>query len=377
MAYVLSLMPHGPLAALYQERRYETSWSSLGSSTTVKHHRIRQRSDGSPASTASLYAAPWPPSENEIPIRSISYSGLESGHPLSRQSAPNTKPDAGLIHATALSNLAYRNSSPAVPTVQPNREAPTLRESDIAALNLVHEEGVEGPEDLYLEEALSWHTAPKGVVLEDIDIALGGEIVDDSVDTSKHPLKRWMSTLRRRTAKQHSALRDSHPSAQNPPMSPQCNRSPLRHRKSDSWTSSTDFVTAVKSASVTLASFSIGSLSRAGTRKSGRSKLWRQSGGSDVRKSVNSDAPSMRSIMDEAARQRSRKRREKLEELIRTEESYLGDLKALSNVCLDTSKAAITDLRAGILHSPPSISAAFSLHKIFGSEQCCQLNPVA
>lgn len=377
MAYVLSLTPHGPLAAPYQERRYETSWSSLGSSKTVKHHRIRQHSDGSPASTASLYAGSWPPSENEIPMRSISYSGLESGHPLSRQCTPNTKADSGLIHATALSNLAYRNSSPAVPTVQSNREAPTLRESEIAALNLVHEEGVDESEDLDLEEVLSWHTAPKGVVLEDINIALGGKIGDDSNETSKYPFKRWMSTLRRRTAKQHMALRDRHPSALSPPMSPQCTRSPLRHRKSDSWTSSADFVTAVKSASVTLASFSIGSLSRGGTRKSGRSKLWRQSGGSDVRKSVNSDAPSVRSIMDEAARQRSRKRREKLEELIRTEESYLGDLKALSNVCWGTSKATITDPGPGILHPPPSIGAAFSLHKIFGSKQCCQLNPVA
>jgi hypothetical protein len=36
--------------------------------------------------------------------------------------------------------------------------------------------------------------------------------------------------------------------------------------------------------------------------------------------------------MDEGARQRARKRREKLEELIRTEESYVADVKALSNV---------------------------------------------
>jgi hypothetical protein len=36
--------------------------------------------------------------------------------------------------------------------------------------------------------------------------------------------------------------------------------------------------------------------------------------------------------MDISASLRSRKRREKLEELIRTEESYVADLKALSDV---------------------------------------------
>jgi len=51
--------------------------------------------------------------------------------------------------------------------------------------------------------------------------------------------------------------------------------------------------------------------------------------GSEPRPSVDTQ----RSVIDEAARLRSRKRREKLEEFIRTEESYVADLKALSNVC--------------------------------------------
>jgi hypothetical protein len=39
-------------------------------------------------------------------------------------------------------------------------------------------------------------------------------------------------------------------------------------------------------------------------------------------------------MLDDAAKQRSRKRRAKLEELIRTEENYVADLKSLSNVSL-------------------------------------------
>jgi hypothetical protein len=49
--------------------------------------------------------------------------------------------------------------------------------------------------------------------------------------------------------------------------------------------------------------------------------------GSDPRPSIDTQ----RSVLDEASKLRSRKRREKLEELIRTEESYVADLRALSN----------------------------------------------
>ncbi|KAK4900144.1 hypothetical protein LTR28_001451, partial [Elasticomyces elasticus] len=53
--------------------------------------------------------------------------------------------------------------------------------------------------------------------------------------------------------------------------------------------------------------------------------------GSEPRTSIDSNAPSLSPWLDEAARQRSRKRREKIEELIRTEENYVADLKALTN----------------------------------------------
>lgn len=100
------------------------------------------------------------------------------------------------------------------------------------------------------------------------------------------------------------------------------------HHKSDSQNSSLRFITSIRSATATVASTSIATISR-------RTTKWRRGqqrssiiSGSDPRPSVDS----VRSVIDEAARQRSRKRRDKLEELIRTEESYVADIKALSNV---------------------------------------------
>lgn len=143
------------------------------------------------------------------------------------------------------------------------------------------------------------------------------------------PFRRWVSTLRRRK-RQHAT----------PPVMPRGERwilddfesAPIQprssHAKSDSTTSSIRFVAGVKSATVTLASASIAPLSR-------RASKWRRTNnhssvmsGSDPRPSIDTQ----RSALDDAGKLRSRKRREKLEELIRTEESYVADLKALSNV---------------------------------------------
>lgn len=151
---------------------------------------------------------------------------------------------------------------------------------------------------------------------------------DEDQEPSK-PFRRWVSTLRRRKQ-------------QNPPptLTPRNQRwtlddfdaAPLEtrpsHARSDSGTSSLRFVTGVKSATITLASASIAPLSR-------RASKWRRThnrssivSGSDARPSTDTQ----RSMLDEAGKLRSRKRREKLEELIRTEEGYVADLKALSNV---------------------------------------------
>ncbi|KAF2483224.1 hypothetical protein BDY17DRAFT_250617 [Neohortaea acidophila] len=144
-------------------------------------------------------------------------------------------------------------------------------------------------------------------------------------------VKRWLSTLRRR---KHQAQLNRSPGQQpwtvanfgSRSTSPAKDKS-LHHKNTDSQGSSMAFVSAVKSATATIASASIATVSR-------RNARWRRGhqrssmlSGSDPRPSMDSH----RSIMDEAAKQRSKRRREKIEELIRTEENYVADIKALSN----------------------------------------------
>jgi len=156
----------------------------------------------------------------------------------------------------------------------------------------------------------------------------------EDVPASPEPqaFRRWVSTLRRKKARkpesvtprsQRWTLDDFDPK----PASPRKQRL-AHHQKQGSHGSSIAFVTAVKSATATLASASIATVSR-------RNSNWRRAqqhsslfSGSEPRPSVDTQ----RSVVDEAAKQRSRKRREKIEELVRTEEGYVADLKALSNV---------------------------------------------
>lgn len=143
---------------------------------------------------------------------------------------------------------------------------------------------------------------------------------------------RWVSTLRKKKARKPMPLT---PRTQRWTMddfdtkrpSPVKQQRPTHHHKQASYGSSIAFVTAVRSTTATIASASVATVSR-------RNSKWRRNqesslmSGSDPRPSMETQ----RSIMDEAARARSRKRRDKVEELIRTEEGYVADLKALSNV---------------------------------------------
>lgn len=144
--------------------------------------------------------------------------------------------------------------------------------------------------------------------------------------------RRWVSTLRKKKAQKpvHVTPRDQRWTlddfeANTSPSQKQYR--PSQHRKQGSYSSSVAFVTAVRSATATLASASVATVSRRNSRwrRVQRSSLL---SGSEARPSIETQ----RSVMDDAAKARSRKRRERIEELIRTEEGYVADLKALSNV---------------------------------------------
>jgi hypothetical protein len=340
MAYVLSLMPQSPLGTPYDQRSYERSWSSLGSTGTVHHHRrSRQLSVGSLASAASVCGPSWrSTSNNGTPLRSTSYSDFENG----------TYP-AALHRPTTSINISRPVSvPPAVPQLVPlATPLPSPTESEPLLGTLAFKNEYSGL-DLVDEERGDW---------EEDHALLGSDIYDssapyieppvadqDTVTSSRsvqEPFSRWMNTLRLKKASYKTRVRPKadtlflQPSDQSVVNSPE--PSVRGHRKSGSWASSANFVTAVKSATITVASASIAPLSRSASKRSGYRRLYRGSSGlfeSEPRFSTDSGRPSLSLIVDDAVRQRARKRREKIEELIKTEESYLSDLKALSNVSL-------------------------------------------
>jgi hypothetical protein len=116
-----------------------------------------------------------------------------------------------------------------------------------------------------------------------------------------------------------------------------------RHKKSSSG-SSLGFVTAVKEASISLASLSIAPRSRRTGASSRQHRTDRSSKASNVgRLSEDSSYIARSIIIDQGVTSRLIQRRRVLEEIINTEESYLADIKFLMNVsrAMDSIRRAI------------------------------------
>lgn len=276
---------------------------SVSSSATVKHHGVRTFSTSSLSSIGSLlghrqHATPRSPSTLSLSLLTARRTSSSYALPTRQQSDNGSAVDSGTFRLVGVAESAYES--------QPETEAtPT------------HDE----PTRIYELE---------GCPVTPSANTDGLEGLPDSPEPQA--FRRWVSKLRRKKIHkpvtvtprtQRWSLDDFEAKAK----SPQKQR-PSRHSKQASYGSSIGFVTAVRSATATLASASIPTISR-------RNSKWRRTqqhsslfSGSDPRPSVDTQ----RSIVDEAARHRSRKRREKVEELIRTEEGYVADLKALSNV---------------------------------------------
>ena len=106
------------------------------------------------------------------------------------------------------------------------------------------------------------------------------------------------------------------------------------HKKSLSG-SSFGFVTAVKSASISLASLSIAPRSRRTGVSSRQQRAERSSKASNLgRHSEDSSYIARSAVIDQAVTNRLIQRRRILEELINTEESYVADVKFLMNVSI-------------------------------------------
>ncbi|RYC62196.1 hypothetical protein CHU98_g3998 [Xylaria longipes] len=171
---------------------------------------------------------------------------------------------------------------------------------------------------------------PRFSVCQDSDNT--DELEDPSVSASR-PFHKWMKTLHRRANRRSIGSRAAE-------QLPECffTENPIRingHRQSSSG-SSFGFVTAVKSATVSLASASVRTRQR---RHAARSSIHTRTDQSS-RCSISAQRMSEDSTCfdrglhaDPGVTERLLQRRRILEELITTEESYIGDIRFLMNVC--------------------------------------------
>lgn len=151
---------------------------------------------------------------------------------------------------------------------------------------------------------------------------------------SEHPFNKWVKNIQRRAAKRPRTRSCDHMGSawdRNNFRSPAQKR--RSHHKKSSSGSSSAFVTAVKSASISLASFSNAPRSRKTGSSSYVHRTDRSSKASNIGRLSEDSAYVARSvIVDQGVTQRLLQRRRVLEEIIATEESYVADVKFLMNV---------------------------------------------
>ena len=296
------------------------SASSLGSSGSVIIQPLRVRN------------------ENVVPSRTTSLSTLDF-HENSPSPTGPQKPNGRVSHK---SSWGTDIPLPPVPGESSNNgiAAETLEDVNLDAEN-------SKPIDLKKDDfrvisnhvpRLSFANDKENLV---VDLRPKRQVSIKSIGEIKsHLFRRWMSTLQRKSLHRQQTLRShdqrwSLDDFDEPlPNDTVLLQSPTRrrHKKSSSWASS-GFVTAVKSASMSLATLSVAPQSR----KAHRSNLLRSSNRSS-RLSRSFNRPSMEgssfsiTVIDEAAQLRAHKRGKILEELVESEEGYVADLKVLVNV---------------------------------------------
>ena len=188
----------------------------------------------------------------------------------------------------------------------------------------------------------------------------------ESTDTQSHPpdsewpFNKWVKTLQRRATHRRKTVSCDLNSLgwERKSFSFPARERRSRHKKSSSGSSSA-FVTAVKSASISIASFSVAPRSRQTRTSSHHHRTDRSSKASNIRRlSEDSSYVARGIIIDQAATNRLLQRRRVLEEIITTEESYVADLKFLMNVYFMAYPSSLRYL----LNRAPGICDSYGIH---------------
>lgn len=358
MAYVLSLRPHSPLKRSFSDNPYLQTCSPLKEPTLSALRNITPRN----ASACSLYSlgsnqtGDWlRGTENTPPLTSRSLLELvpeKEGYgsdPRAKDHVPR-KRSCGLNRPPPSFSRAVTAPSDPISQKKPRiKPAAETFDSDPSSPEpMVLDSNTDDDTDYFdLYEAIH-NPIPEGRWSDNT----GSESHEEphgplaTIADSPQPFRRWMSTLRRRHMHRHRDPISEVPalavemyeddvvlSRLQPPLVP---LPVMARRMSDSMSSSLGCVTAVKSASITVASASIAPQSDHGAFNGKACLGNRSSHYSEARKSTDSHR-ALGPILDEGAWLRSVQRRRIVEELIASEESYIADLKVLINVRLSVS----------------------------------------
>lgn len=171
---------------------------------------------------------------------------------------------------------------------------------------------------------------------EDEDVSKARFSLDEDypyTPEANRPFNKWMKTLQRRAADRRKTVSCD---VTGDILEKEIFETPNPQRRSvhkkSSSASSYGFVTAVKSASISLASFSVAPRSRRTGVSSRQQRTDRSSKASNAGRLSEDNSYLAGTALDQAVTNRLLQRRRVLEEIISTEESYLADVKFLMNV---------------------------------------------
>ncbi|KAH7394498.1 hypothetical protein BKA66DRAFT_438839 [Pyrenochaeta sp. MPI-SDFR-AT-0127] len=347
MAYVLSLRPQSPLKRSFSDNPCLTSCSPLKDTILGPQRDVTARN----VSACSLYSLAssrigyWSQNiENTPPLASQSLLNLVPEHDGSaRNIGPvideSCKRNSRVNQHPLVSSRIVAPSAPYSRKAKGARNAPKSSSSSGTSAQAMNDDNDPRGSELFkmcnvihipLPERMSSDTAGRSPHTE-------SKTALSTLPVSSQPFRRWMSTLRRRHAQRRKSLVTEVAGLSGNMMNTDSIVLPLPNqlqestrRMSDSISSSMGCVTAMKSASMTIASASIVPRSDVGFNVKG-GLTNRSSNFSEARRSLESHRGTFGPIIDESAWLRSLQRRKVVEELIASEESYIADLKVLIN----------------------------------------------
>lgn len=366
MASVLSLRPQSPFKRSFSDNPYLRSCSPFKDSPlgTLREAAPRNGSACSLYTIGAIGSRDWfNASENTPPLTSRSLLDLGQDQ---KVEAPTKTSLAISSPARAYQGLDFlpipHIEAPTEPYGRKRKATDPITEPSSSDDNLVVEADND-TDDRETSELLDIYDAmsiplPEGRLSDNTGSEPSLEVEELAIplQVSPQPFRRWMSTLKRRHVHRRKDAVSELPLLAVQTISGPGSSSlssllqvPDSLRR-DSLSSSMAGVTAMASTSMTIASASIAPRSEAFGIQAKARVSNRSSHFSDARKSTESNTGGLGPILDESAWLRSIQRRKIVEEIIASEESYIGDLKILINVSFYVPALVLADQSSGLFH---------------------------